>query len=59
MITKFIKRILRRDPMAKHTQANHTGAPKRIPKKTHRIDTHLLCNKLVMKRLLLEVRYVI
>jgi poly(A) polymerase len=33
MITKFIKRILRRDPMAKHTQANHTGAPKRIPKK--------------------------
>lgn len=33
MITKFIKRILRRDPMAKQTQANNTGAPKRIPKK--------------------------
>jgi poly(A) polymerase len=42
MITKFIKRILRRDPMVKHTQANNTGAPKRIPKKTHRIDPHLL-----------------
>ena len=32
MITKFIKRILRRDPMVKHTHANNTGAPKRIPK---------------------------
>jgi hypothetical protein len=30
MITKFIKRILRRDPMDRHTQANNTGAPKRI-----------------------------
>ena len=47
MITKFIKRILRRDPMAKHTQANHTGAPKRIPKKTHRIDPHLLSKNAV------------
>ena len=27
MITKFIKRILRRDPMDRHTQANHTGLP--------------------------------
>ncbi|WP_114690080.1 polynucleotide adenylyltransferase PcnB [Polynucleobacter necessarius] len=42
MITKFIKRILRRDPMVKHTHANNTGAPKRIPKKAHRIDPHLL-----------------
>jgi poly(A) polymerase len=47
MITKFIKRILRRDPMAKHTQANNTGAPKRIPKKTHRIDPHLLSKNAV------------
>jgi poly(A) polymerase len=47
MITKFIKRILRRDPMAKHTQANKTGAPKRIPKKTHRIDPHLLSKNAV------------
>ena len=38
MITKFIKRFLRRDPMARHTLANHSGAPKRIPKKEHRID---------------------
>ncbi len=47
MITKFIKRILRRDPMVKHTQANNTGAPKRIPKKTHRIDPHLLSKNAV------------
>jgi poly(A) polymerase len=47
MITKFIKRILRRDPMAKHTQANNTGAPKRIPKKIHRIDPHLLSKNAV------------
>jgi poly(A) polymerase len=47
MITKFIKRILRRDPMDKHTQANNTGAPKRIPKKTHRIDPHLLSKNAV------------
>jgi len=47
MITKFIKRILRRDPMAKHTQANNTGVPKRIPKKTHRIDPHLLSKNAV------------
>ena len=47
MITKFIKRILRRDPMAKHTQANNTGAPKQIPKKTHRIDPHLLSKNAV------------
>ena len=47
MITKFIKRILRRDPMVKHTQANHSGAPKRIPKKAHRIDPHLLSKNAV------------
>lgn len=47
MITKFIKRILRRDPMVKHTQANKTGAPKRIPKKTHHIDPHLLSKNAV------------
>ena len=47
MITKFIKRILRRDPMVKHTQANNTGAPKRIPKKSHHIDPHLLSKNAV------------
>jgi len=47
MITKFIKRILRRDPMDRHTQANHTGAPKRVAKKTHRIDPHLLSKNAV------------
>jgi poly(A) polymerase len=47
MITKFIKRILRRDPMVKHTQVNHSGAPKRIPKKIHRIDPHLLSKNAV------------
>ena len=47
MITKFIKRILRRDPMVKHTQANNTGVPKRIPKKAHRIDPHLLSKNAV------------
>jgi poly(A) polymerase len=47
MITKFIKRILRRDPMVKHTHASSTGAPKRIPKKSHRIDPHLLSKNAV------------
>lgn len=47
MITKFIKRILRRDPMAKHNHANNSGAPKRIPKKAHRIDPHLLSKNAV------------
>ena len=47
MITKFFKRILRRDPMVKNTQANQTGAPKRIPKKSHRIDPHLLSKNAV------------
>ena len=47
MITKFFKRILRRDPMVKHTQANQSGAPKRIPKKSHRIDPHLLSKNAV------------
>ena len=47
MITKFIKRILRRDPMDRHTQANHTGTPKRVSKKIHRIDPHLLSKNAV------------
>lgn len=47
MITKFIKRILRRDPMDRHTQANHTSAPKRVTKKTHRIDPQLLSKNAV------------
>ncbi len=47
MITKFIKRILRRDPMVRHTAAHTSGAPKRIPKKSHRIDPHLLSKNAV------------
>jgi len=47
MITKFIKRIFRRDPMIRHTVAHSSGAPKRIPKKTHRIDPHLLSKNAV------------
>ena len=47
MITKFIKRILRRDPMDRHTQANQTSAPKRVSKKIHRIDPHLLSKNAV------------
>ncbi|OZB46480.1 MAG: poly(A) polymerase [Polynucleobacter sp. 39-45-136] len=47
MITKFIKRILRRDPMVRHTAAHTSGAPKRIPKKSHRIDPSLLSKNAV------------
>ncbi|QWE16381.1 polynucleotide adenylyltransferase PcnB [Polynucleobacter sp. AP-Nino-20-G2] len=47
MITKFIKRILRRDPMVRHTAAHTSGAPKRIAKKSHRIDPHLLSKNAV------------
>ncbi|MBU3576312.1 polynucleotide adenylyltransferase PcnB [Polynucleobacter sp. UK-Mo-2m-Kol15] len=47
MITKFIKRIFRRDPMIRHTVAHSSGSPKRIPKKTHRIDPHLLSKNAV------------
>lgn len=47
MITKFIKRIFRRDPMIRHTVAHSSGAPKRIPKKTHRIDPNLLSKNAV------------
>ncbi len=47
MITKFIKRILRRDPMERHMQVNQSGAPKCVPKKTHRIDPHLLSKNAV------------
>ena len=47
MITKFIKRILRRDPMVRHTAAHTSGSPKRIPKKSHRIDPHLLSKNAV------------
>jgi poly(A) polymerase len=48
MITKFIKRILRRDPMVRHTAVPCSGAPKRVPKKTHRIDPSLLSKNAVM-----------
>jgi poly(A) polymerase len=47
MITKFIKRILRRDPMIRHTAAHTSGPPKRVPKKTHRIDPDLLSKNAV------------
>ena len=47
MITKFLKRILRRDPMVRHTNAINKGAPKRITKKSHRIDPHLLSKNAV------------
>ncbi len=47
MITKFIKRILRRDPMVRHTAAHSSGAAKRIPKKSHRIDPNLLSKNAV------------
>jgi poly(A) polymerase len=47
MITKFIKRILRRDPMVRHKNVNQSGAPKRIPKKVHHIDPHLLSKNAV------------
>ena len=33
--------------MVRQTQANNTGAPKRIPKKAHRIDPHLLSKNAV------------
>jgi len=47
MITKFLNRILRRDPMVRHTAAHNSGAPKRVPKKSHRIDPHLLSKNAV------------
>lgn len=47
MITKFIKRILRRDPMVRHTAIHTSGAPKRITKKSHRIDPNLLSKNAV------------
>ena len=47
MITKFINRILRRDPMVRHTAAHTSGAPKRVPKKSHRIDPSLLSKNAV------------
>ena len=47
MITKFIKRILRRDPMVKRSQTHDSSAPKRIQKKSHRIDSHLLSKNAV------------
>ena len=47
MITKFIKRILRRDPMVKRSQTHDSSAPKRIQKKSHRIDPHLLSKNAV------------
>ena len=47
MITKFINRILRRDPMVRHTTAHTSGVAKRVPKKSHRIDPHLLSKNAV------------
>ena len=47
MITKFIKRILRRDPMVRHTAVHTSGPPKRVPKKSHRIDPNLLSKNAV------------
>ncbi len=47
MITKFIKRILRRDPMSPKLHENKIGAPKRVLKKSHRIDPHLLSKNAV------------
>jgi len=47
MITKFIKRIMRRDPMERGVHIGPAYAPKRIPKKTHRIDPHLLSKNAV------------
>jgi len=47
MITKFIKRIMRRDPMERGAHIGPAHAPKRIPKKTHRIDPHLLSKNAV------------
>ncbi|BDX22178.1 poly(A) polymerase I [Polynucleobacter sp. TUM22923] len=47
MITKLINRILRRDPMVRHTVAHTSGAPKRVPKKSHRIDPNLLSKNAV------------
>ena len=47
MITKLINRILRRDPMVRHTTAHTSGVAKRVPKKSHRIDPHLLSKNAV------------
>ena len=47
MITKLINRILRRDPMVRHTAAHTSGVAKRVPKKSHRIDPHLLSKNAV------------
>ena len=47
MITKLINRILRRDPMVRHTAAHTSGVGKRVPKKSHRIDPHLLSKNAV------------
>lgn len=33
--------------MDRHTHATHSCAPKRIPKKSHRIDPHLLSKNAV------------
>jgi len=58
MITKFIKRILRRDPMVRHTATHTSGAPKRVPKKTHRIDPHLLSkNAIKVTQILQQAGY--
>ncbi len=47
MITKFINRILRRGHPARMPHPSHHNPPKKIPKKSHRIDSHLLSKNAV------------
>ena len=47
MITKLIQRIFRRSPRHKVTQSPAARAPKRISKKSHRIDPQLLSKNAV------------
>lgn len=47
MITKLIQRIFRRGPRAPVARPSGSGAPKRIAKKAHRIDPHLLSKNAV------------
>ncbi|MBJ7503090.1 MAG: polynucleotide adenylyltransferase PcnB [Polynucleobacter sp.] len=47
MITKFIKGLIKRQQKPKVTSAKSANTPKRISKKTHRIDPHLLSKNAV------------
>lgn len=47
MITKLIQRIFRRGPRAPVARPSGSGTPKRIAKKAHRIDPHLLSKNAV------------